>query len=78
MPSLIRAVRETLASPYSYGGALLVGGLSFLARDLRLGFLVPFIVPFVVQAFARYLSMRERARNPGERTHTRKEISKDA
>lgn len=59
MGMLIRALRETFASPYTYIGSAAVGGLSWAARDARLGWLVPFAVPFVVQAFARFIAMRE-------------------
>ncbi len=68
MTSIIRATRETLSNPYSYLGSMAVGSLTFLARDARLGYLVPFLVPFVVQAFARYLAARERERPPAGST----------
>lgn len=64
MELLRRALRETFTSPYTYIGALAVGGFSFLAKDARLGYLVPFVVPFLVQAFTRFVMLHERSRQP--------------
>ena len=53
-----RVLLETLKSPATYVGAAVVGGISLMTTDLRFGWIVPFLVPIFVQAFARMLASR--------------------
>ena len=53
-----RVLNETLRSPATYVGAAVVGGISLMTTDLRFGWIVPFLVPIFVQAFARMVAAR--------------------
>lgn len=59
MGAIRQAIVETLKSPFTYVGSAAVGLLSWLASSWEFGVLVPFVVPFFVQAFARYVASKE-------------------
>jgi hypothetical protein len=54
-----RGLEKTIRHPMTYIGALMVGSLSLYTRDYSWGFVTPFLVPLVVQAFTRIMAERD-------------------
>ncbi|MEH6648746.1 MAG: GGDEF domain-containing protein [Motiliproteus sp.] len=54
-----RSLEKTFCNPVTYLGAILVGGMSYLASGYAWGAAVPFLMPLLVQSMTRVAAARE-------------------